>query len=545
MDKTKRVSIEKAPHRVEEAYATIFTIGALEFLNDLVVEFDNEVEKLIQQRLHRRLNIKQGKWKPEFKNNSEKLKWKIDDLPFRLQNRKVDLGDVSPANTTSFVDSLYAQVQGIQVDFDDGHCPTWRNTIQGLYNVMRAVHTILPGGPADLQKCPLMLLRPRAFNMIEHHCMIDGKEVLGPLFDYAILMYHNAQIMADLEVGPYFYLSKIEAPNETQLWNKIFIWTENRLNLRSGTIKACVLIENILAVYSMEDILYSIKEHAIGLNCGVWDYSASIISKFGDDANFIIPDRKKYVNMGQPFLRNYMNLLIHTCHKRGALATGGMAAKILPNGKNSDGTTNDIIKSVKLAKSVEIDCGVDGFMIYDQRMVNDINELWQQKCPSENQLQVRPNINHITASTLLKIPEGGVTMEGLSYNITVALLFIYHWFTGSGVFYLNGTVEDSATAEISRSQIWQWIRHRATIEREHNAYVTRSLVYSMLDDVISIAYKTWCVSLPDRKRLLSSKYVLLDIISSRDFIEFITTYLNDNHKFRTLHNKIDRLESKL
>lgn len=159
--------------------------------------------------MERQLYIKQGKWKPEFRNNSEELDWKINDLPARLRNRKLDLGDVSPANTTNFIDSLYAKVQGIQVDFDDGHCPTWRNTVQGLYNVTKAVHAGLPGAPANIQDCPILMLRPRAFNMIEHHCMINGKQVVGPLFDFGILMYHNANLMADLGVGPYFYLSKV------------------------------------------------------------------------------------------------------------------------------------------------------------------------------------------------------------------------------------------------------------------------------------------------------------------------------------------------
>lgn len=545
MDKVKRVCIERAPHRLEEAHGELFTQGALEFLGDLLAEFDDDVEKLLRRRLERRLHIKQGRWKPEFRNSSEDQDWKIEELPVKLRNRKLDLGDVSPANTTNFVDCLYAKVQGIQVDFDDGHCPTWRNTVQGLYNVTRAVHARLPGAPADIQECPVLMLRPRAFNMIEHHCMVNGKEVVGPLFDFAILMYHNAKLMASMDVGPYFYLSKIEGPNETQLWNKIFTWTEHRLSLRRGTIKACVLIENILAAYRMEDILYSIREHAIGLNCGIWDYSASIIAKFGDSPDFLIPDRNKYVNMGQPFLSNYMRLLINICHRRGALATGGMAAKILPSGKGTTSLTDEITKSVKLAKSVEIEAGVDGFMVYDLRIVDAINELWQSICPGDNQLVVLPDIERISAASLVKIPEGGVTIEGLNNNITVALLFIYHWFTGSGVFYLNGAVEDSATAEISRSQIWQWIRHRAAIEDKPDVYVTRVLVYTMLDGIISRAYKSWCTSIPDRKRLLSSKYVLLEIISAREYIEYITTYLNDSHKFRTLHNKNDGLESKL
>ncbi|XP_055607122.1 malate synthase-like isoform X2 [Uranotaenia lowii] len=414
----KNIGIEKSPHRLEQAYDEIFTEGALQFLQDLCIEFDHQVEELLKCRLERNLSIRQGKWRPEFKNTSEDLEWKVEDLPVRLRNRKLDLGDVSPANTAYFIDSLYAKVQGIQVDFDDGHCPTWRNTVQGLYNVTKVVHGALPGAPADICSCPVLMLRPRAFNMIEHHCMVNGKEVIGPLFDFAILMFHNAKLMADLGVGPFFYLSKIEDPIETQLWNKIFTWTEHRLNLPKNSIKACVLIENILAAYQMEDVLYSLKEHAIGLNCGIWDYSASIIAKFGDHKDFLIPDRNKYVNMGQPFLRNYMQLLINVCHRRGALATGGMAAKLLPSGKGNGNLTQEIIESVKLAKCVEIETGVDGFMVYDLRIVDSINELWNKKCSADNQIKLIPNVDHITASSLVKIPQA-TTSPLLFYSFTI------------------------------------------------------------------------------------------------------------------------------
>ncbi|XP_052860500.1 uncharacterized protein LOC128267655 [Anopheles cruzii] len=541
-----RILIESSPHRLESAYKEVFTDAALDFLVELVSEFDQDVDLILQNRVKRRVLLEQGDWIPEFKNHSEKLEWKIDELPQRLRNRKLDLGDVSPANTVHFVDCLYADVQGIQVDFDDGHCPTWRNTVLGLYNVAKAVQGTLKGAPADVRSYPLLMLRPRAFNMIEHHCIINGKEVIGPLFDFAILMYHNARTMVELGIGPYFYLSKIEDPSETELWNKIFCWTEHRLDIPKGSIKACVLIENILAAFRMEDILYSLKNHAIGLNCGIWDYCASIVAKFGKREKFLLPDRNKYVNMGQPFLRNYMRLLVNVCHKRNALATGGMAAKVLPSGKEKLELSDEhIIEAVKLAKSVEIDAGGDGFIIYDLRMVGAINELWEQKIHTDNQLNVIPNVDRITASSLLQIPSGGVTITGLNNNITVALLFIYHWLTGSGIFFLNGSVEDSATAEISRSQLWQWIRMGAIIEDTEGTFVTRKLVYQMLDQIISNAYRLWCITPPDRKRLLSSKYMLLDIISTRNYIEFITTHLNDGHKFRTLHNKNDGLMAKL
>uniref|UniRef100_U5EYD5 malate synthase n=1 Tax=Corethrella appendiculata TaxID=1370023 RepID=U5EYD5_9DIPT len=548
MSTDHRVNIETAPHRLEAAHAYLFTKESLNFLHDFITEFDDELEKLHKKRLERNLQIKSGKWRPEFNNFSETTDWTIEELPERLKNRKLDLGDVSPANTTYFVDCLYTNVQGIQVDFDDGHCPTFRNTILGLYNVCLAVNSKLPGAPSNIQKCPLLMLRPRAFNMIEQNCMINGKQVSGTLFDFAILMFHCARLMCDLKIGPYFYLSKIEGPNETQFWNKIFIWTEKRLSLPKNSIKACVLIENILAAFCMDDILYSIREHAIGLNCGIWDYSASIVAKFSDRKEFLLPDRNKYVNMRQPFLENYMKLLINTCHKRNAIATGGMAAKVLPAGKDTKGIKETIVNEIKQQKIFEIEAGIDGFMIYDIRIVDDINQLWNEKCLKPNQIEILPSICHITPESLLKLPDGAVTNIGLKYNIKVALFFIYHWLSGTGVFFMRNSVEDSATAEISRSQIWQWIRHSASIEDENGkiiGIVTRRLVYRLIDDVIGKSYKTWCTSIADRKRLLSSKFILLEIISSRNFVEFITSYLYENHKFKTIHNKNDGLFSKL
>lgn len=314
-----------------------------------------------------------------------------------------------------------------------------------------------------MQTAPILMLRPRAFNMIEHHCMINGKEISAPLFDFALLIYHNGKKMSEMGVGPFFYLSKIESSEETELWNNIFIWAQRKLEIPYGTIKVCVLIENILASFCMEDILYSIRDHAIGLNCGIWDYAASIISKFGDNPNCLIPDRNKYVNMSQPFLEKYMRLVINTCHRRGALATGGMAAQMLPPGKSDQQTVSKIIDFVKNGKRIEILKGADGFMVHDIRLVQPMIDLWKDHCTSDNQMNVIPDISDIQPECLIKIPKGGVTFNCLRHNITVALLFIYHWLSGSGIFFYNGAVEDSATAEISRSQLWQWIRHSVNI----------------------------------------------------------------------------------
>ncbi|XP_055302057.1 malate synthase-like isoform X3 [Sitodiplosis mosellana] len=530
MEHTEGISLEGPPQRLEKQYSRIFTKSAKQFLREFITEFDTKVDSLLLARERRRIDITSGNWKPEFRKIDEK-DWTITEIPHRIRNRKLDLGDVSPANTINFTDALYADVQGIQVDFDDGHCPTFRNTITGIYNVTMAVHSMLPNGPSNIEKAPILWLRPRAFNMIEHHCMINGKEVSGPLFDFALLMFHNAKRMHDLKIGPYFYLSKIEDPVESALWNEIFVWTQRRLSIPERSIKSIILIENILAVYSMEPILYSIRDHIIGLNCGIWDYSASIISKFGNSP--------------------YMRLLIATCHKHGALATGGMAAKVLPAGKENavNNRVNEIINQVYDAKKAEIEMGVDGFMVHDLRLVVHMNKLWSETCgSSDNQLKMVPNISDISERTLLEIPKGGVTIDGLKHNISVALLFIYHWLSGMGVFYFEGAVEDSATAEISRSQLWQWIRFNTPIEDsvgEHDKFVTRHLVYKHLDDIIISLRKTLGCTTSDAKRLISSKYILLEIISSRNYIEYITTFLNDNHKFRALHNKNDGLESKL
>lgn len=241
--------------------------------------------------------------------------------------------------------------------------------------------------------------------------------MIAPLFDFALLMFHNGQKMYQKGIGPYLYLSKIEDPKEAQLWNDMFIWTQRELGIPLGTIKACILIENILAAYSMEDILYEIREHAIGLNCGIWDYCASIIAKFADNPNFLIPDRRKYVNMSKDFLKAYMKLVVSTCHRHNALATGGMIADILPPGKGTCDRSKQIINEAMKKKAAEIEIGVDGFLIYDERIATNMQSLWDSYDIEINQINIMPNMNDITAMSLLNIPKGGVTMDGLRYKM--------------------------------------------------------------------------------------------------------------------------------
>lgn len=534
--KVSNVEVSSPPLNCEEYYRTLLTAGAVKFVAELVEHFDSSVEKIFQERQRRKLLLDSTGGLPDFSQKSAHLQgnWKVRPVPRRLQCRHLDLGDVSPSNTSHFVASLKTTAQGIQTDFDDGHCPTWRNQLLGLHNIYKFVHGQMPGVPS-VNQAPVLMLRPRAWNMIEHNMLVNGKEVPGPLFDFGLLMYHNARILLDNESGPFFYLSKVEGSNEARLWNTIFDYTEKKLELPHGCIKACVLIENVLASFEMEEILYELKDHSAGLNCGIWDYSASFINKFGHRKEFVLPDRNKYVSMDRHFLKSYMDLVVRTCHSHGAHATGGMAAPILQNSDPSSESFQQVMAKVTAGKRNEIEAGVDGFMVYDLRLLQPMQQLFKKMSRTPNQHQIKRLDVHVTAKDLLKMPTGGVTWAGLRHNITVGILFIEAWLRGQGHYYLKGAVEDSATAEISRSQVWQWIRHKATLE-DTGAVVTMEMVHNIVQEVIgerfwSAQNSDQFTTNHDKERLITAAKMFEEIVTKRDFPEFITTYLNLDHTF--------------
>ncbi|KAJ8682476.1 hypothetical protein QAD02_018268 [Eretmocerus hayati] len=529
-----QVYLSPAPKGLEKQYNTLFTSGAIEVLIELMLHFENRIEELYTLRLERKLKWRKTRELPKFREVDFKSDWEVAPVNARLQNRHLDLGDVSPTDLKHFSSALKARVQGIQVDFDDGHCPTWKNQIAGHHNIYCVVNNEIPGVP-KISEAPILMFRPRAWNMIEHNMSINGKEVPGPIFDFGLLMFHFASKLSKYESGPFFYLSKVEGASEAKLWNDIFIWTQSKLGIPYGTIKACVLIENILSAFEMDQILYELRDHSVGLNCGVWDYAASIISKFGDDSSFVIPDRDKYVNFDRTFLKKYMDLVVRTCHKRQAHATGGMAAKLIPIGSNhSQSTRGQVIQEVLKSKLKEIQAGFDGFMIYDLGLVDDINNLWSQYGGlGVNQIHNLGTREPITESELLTLPIGEVTVEGLKKNIRVSILFIYNWLCGQGVFSLNDSIEDSATAEISRSQIWQWIRHSALIQSQNEA-VTREYVAKEASDIFKALLMQFGMDNPSRVKLSIALDIFLEIVNHREFPEFITTYLNDSFIFKKL-----------
>nr|XP_022908998.1 malate synthase-like [Onthophagus taurus] len=508
------IEISKCPQDLQHNFEVIFNRGSLVFLKELENEFRDKINKLYKDRLNRNSYYQSNNTLPNFKNNPLKTPWKISNIPQRLQNRKIDLGDVSPSNSTQFFTSLTQNVQGIQVDFDDGHCPNWRNQILGHYNIYSVIHS------NNLAHYPVMMLRPRAWNILEHNVKINQKKIPGALIDFALLMYHNAKILLETNSGPYFYLSKLESASEARLWNEIFVWTQRKLNLPQGSIKCCVLIENILASFEMEEILFELKEHCVGLNCGMWDYIASIIAKFGNRKEFVLADRQK-LSMKNEFLKTYMDLLVEVCHKRGALATGGMIAKILSYDLNS-------LESIKEMKQFEISSGIDGFLVYDLDLLPHINKLWED---NKNLLHPKKIIkkDSNTAKSLLTLPEGKVTWDSFWHNIQVTVLFIYNWLDGNGHFVLNGFVEDSATAEISRSQIWQWIKHKVEIDE---TVISQQLLKEKLTE-----YKRKNSNL-DQKNLKIALKVAMELFISPIYPDFITTYLNNHPKLQMEYKPI-------
>ncbi|KAA8589188.1 hypothetical protein FQN60_010533, partial [Etheostoma spectabile] len=488
------MELSPPPTGLEAEYETLFTADSLLFLHELVSTFNEEVDQVLRLRVSRKAHLDLTGDLPSFLENTSHIRadpaWRVLPVPPRLQRRHVDIGDLAPCDTQRFIKALQSPAQGIQVDFDDGNCPTYHNQIKGLHNVLKAVHNQFP----------------------------KGREVPGPLFDFGLLMFHCGRTLSANQSGPFFYLSKVESFMEARLWNKIFVWCQQKLGLPLGSIKATVLIENVLAAFEMEEILYELREHSAGLNCGIWDYSASFVNKFGHRQAFLLPDRSKYVNMEKRFLRSYMELLVQTCHRRGALATGGMAAPLLPPDPLSDSH-----------RRVLAAAGVDGFMVYDLSLIEPMQKLFRLNTEGDNQLnQLRHDVT-VTPDDLLSMPSGGVTLYGLKYNIAVGVLFINAWLSGEGHFFYRGQVEDSATAEISRSQVWQWICHQTRLE-DDGRVVSRRLVTDLTEQLL-VELRAVRPFGRDNQRLLTAADMFLEVVLKRDFPEFITTYLNQEHTF--------------
>ncbi|MCA8943396.1 MAG: malate synthase A [Planctomycetes bacterium] len=461
-------------------YESILTRPALEFVASLQREFGARRRDLLAQRVERQKRLDAGE-RPDFlaqtadRRTSE---WRVAEIPADIRCRKVEI--TGPVDRKMIVNALNSGADVFMADFEDSSSPTWSNMVEGQLHLRDAVrreidfthpetgkHYALDDDPA------VLFVRPRGWHLDEAHLVVDGAPVSGSLFDFGLFLFHNAKEQLARGSGPYFYLPKLESHLEARLWNDVFVHAQRGLGIPNGTIRATVLIETILAAFEMDEILWELRDHSAGLNCGRWDYIFSFIKRFRADPTFVVPDRAT-VGMDRRFLRSYSQLLIKTCHRRRAHAMGGMAAQIPIKG---DAAANDAaLAKVRADKRREANDGHDGTWVAHPALVAIAREEFAI-VQGENQLDVLREDVEITAADLLAVPEGKITDGGLRENLRVGVQYLEAWLRGNGCVPLYIFFDDAATAEISRTQVWQWIHHGAKLDDGRT--VDRTLVESV------------------------------------------------------------------
>src|SRR5215472_13872807 len=429
-------------------FAEILTPEAVTFVATLARAFSERRESLLQMRVRRQSEIDAGKM-PDFLPETEHIRksdWTISPVPPDLQDRRVEI--TGPVERKMIINALNSGAKVFMADFEDSFAPTWEGTIQGQINVRDAVNRTIeylsPEGKSYKlnEKIATLLVRPRGWHLVEKHFLVDGKPISGGIFDFGLFIFHNARKLIETGSGPYFYLPKLENHLEARLWNDIFVMAQKELGIPQGTIKATVLIETILATFEMDEILYELREHSAGLNCGRWDYIFSAIKKFRNVPDFILPDRAQ-VTMTTHFMRSYSLLAIKTCHRRDAHAIGGMAAQIPI--KKIPKANEEALARVRADKRREVNDGHDGTWVAHPGLVAIAMEEFDTVMKSPNQIYRKREDVHVTASDLLQVPEGTITEAGLRNNISVSLQYLESWLRGSGCVPINNLMEDAAT----------------------------------------------------------------------------------------------------
>jgi len=440
---------------------------ALAFVARLHRRFDARRRELLEARQRRQARFDAGE-RPDFLADSAALRkaaWKVAPIPAGLADRRVEI--TGPVERKLIINALNSGASVFMADFEDSTAPTWANVVEGQLNLRDAVsgsieYTAPQGGKTyRLGPRPATLfVRPRGWHLPEKHVRVDGQVLSGSLFDFGLFLFHNARALLDRGAGPYFYLPKLQGHLEARLWNDVFIAAQEALGLPRGTIKATVLIETLPAAFEMDEILFELREHSAGLNCGRWDYIFSVIKTFRADPDCALPDRAA-LGMTQHFLRSYSRLLIATCHRRGAHAIGGMAAQIPI--KDDEAAHRAAIGKVEADKRREVGDGHDGTWVAHPGLVPVAKRIFDEGMPGPNQIHRLGDGHTVRAADLLALPGGAITEAGLRLNVDVGLRYLAAWLSGTGCVPLDNLMEDAATAEISRTQVWQWIHHGARL----------------------------------------------------------------------------------
>jgi malate synthase len=497
---------------IERAFEEILTPSALEFVAELDQEFGPRREELLQARVERRQRLRDGEML-DFLLETRDVResdWHVAPVPADMQQRWVEI--TGPTDRKMMINALNSGADGFMADFEDANAPTWENLVVGQANLVDAIErTIELRTPEKTYRLhpqvAVLLVRPRGWHLAEKHLLVEGKPMSGSLFDFGLYVFHNARRLRGKGMTPAFYLPKMESHLEARLWNDVFSFSEQRLGVPHGTFKATVLVETILAAFEMDEILYELRDHAAGLNAGRWDYLFSIIKKFRNRPEVMLPDRAQ-LTMTTPFMRAYTELLVKTCHRRGAFAMGGMAA-FIPNRRDA-AVTEAALAKVREDKERESRDGFDGTWVAHPDLVSVATEVFDRALGDKpNQLdRQRPEV-HVAAKQLLDftVAGGKATEAGLRNNVEVGIRYLEAWLCGNGAVAIHNLMEDAATAEISRSQVWQWV-HRGTFSADH--------VRKIVDEEVAKLQRE------DLPRLKQARTLFERVALADDFPEFLT-----------------------
>ncbi len=473
----------KGEYRPE--WAEIITPEAVTFFAKLQRKHNARRKELLQKRVERQVRLDAGEL-PDFLPETKEIResaWTVAPVPADIQDRRVEI--TGPVDRKMIINALNSGAKVFMADFEDSNAPTWENNIQGQVNLRDANRKVISfvneanGKEYKLnEKHAALFVRPRGWHLLEKHVVVDGEEVSGGIWDFALYFFHNVKQRLETGSGLYLYLPKMESHLEARLWNDIFVDAQNALGVPQGTIKATVLIETIVATFELNEILFELKEHSAGLNCGRWDYIFSFIKRTVKNKAFLVPDRTQ-VTMTTHFLKSYSELVIQTCHKREAFAMGGMAAQI-PIKDNPE--ANEIaLAKVREDKEREAKAGHDGTWVAHPGLVQIAMDIFNEYMPTPNQIFNKREDVHVTAADLLQVPEGTITLGGLKNNIDVGIQYLEAWLRGNGCVPIHNLMEDAATAEISRTQVWQWVHHEDA-KLDDGTKVTKELVQKLIDE---------------------------------------------------------------
>ncbi|TPX74554.1 malate synthase [Chytriomyces confervae] len=518
---------------VPAQYADVLSPQVQQFVAHLHRCFNKQRKALLEARNVRQKEIDAGKlpdFLPETKWIREDPTWRAAPPAPGLQDRRVEI--TGPVDRKMVINALNSGASTFMADFEDSNAPTWENCLSGQANLRDAIHRRIdytaPNGKyykLNEGKVATLLVRPRGWHMEEKHFLIDGEPCSASIFDFAIYFYHNAREAVKMGSGPYFYLPKMESHLEARLWNDVFNLAQDLTGVPRGTIRGTVLIETILAAFEMEEIIYELREHSSGLNCGRWDYIFSFIKRLRNHPKFVLPERSE-VTMTTPFMDAYVRLLIKTCHKRGVHAMGGMAAHIPI--KNNVKANEAAMAKVRADKLREVQAGHDGTWVAHPDLVKIAKEIFDKHMPQPNQLFVRREDVHVVGADLLSLKGIAVNIseKGIRTNIEIALLYMESWLRGVGCVPIHNLMEDAATAEISRSQLWQWVRHRAVAS--NGKAITPEWVDQLLDEEVAAIQKRLGDAAFEKSKFSLAKKQLASTIRGGDYSDFLTTLCYDS-----------------